>query len=370
MLVNSLRAGLRHAHVALRPRTVSSRIARLPVTAGTPSSVLCRTFFVSRTVQKQPNDKRVIYLANLPWSIEVDDLKELAERFGTLEQITLPNDESGRFAGFANIVFSRHEDAVALLEHAKSSGAITFNGRRSRVYLMDEPQQVPLPRTGLLTRSGRFGLERFKGSSSLYVGNLPFEVDAERVRDALSSLGEVKRVHISHTREGTNRGFAHVDFASAEEASRVMQEHMQNPIDINGRSLVIDLARPFAGASKTRKDPHHTLFFNKFQGNAEELKELLLLTPKSIKFLPLEVGGGDERKGFIEYENVEQATNVLNAIRSGFQDMIMVDYAKSPAVREREAAAKAQQRGGASKASYGGDWEGGSRSSDYPSSMS
>ncbi|THV05286.1 hypothetical protein K435DRAFT_119314 [Dendrothele bispora CBS 962.96] len=377
MFANSLRAGLRSTRGLIKPGVFSSRIVRLPAaaTARLPtSSTLCRTFASSRVTQEENevsstsstdkgatnNDKRVIYFSNLPWNIELDEVKELAERFGDLEQITMPNDENGRFAGFANVVFHRHEDAVALLNYAKTSGPMTFNGRRSMLFLMDEPQQQALPRAGLQNPSGRWGVQQHKGSNSVFIGNIPFEADADRLREDMSAFGEVTRVQVAQDRQGRPRGYAHIDYASADDASRLVQEHLKNPIEINGRSLIIDLSRPRRQESGSRspvdktQSPHHTLYFNRFEGDVEDLRELLSShTPVFIKFISSETGQPG-RKGFIRFDSVSEATAALKMVRSEFRDVIWVDFAKGRS-----------EEGARNKASYGGDWEGGKRSSGY-----
>ncbi|MFN6249397.1 RNA recognition motif domain-containing protein, partial [Microcystis sp.] len=53
---------------------------------------------------------------------------------------------------------------------------------------------------------------------SIYVGNLPFEVDQEDVVEVFKEYGEIKRVHFPMDRETKRkRGFAFVEMETPEQ---------------------------------------------------------------------------------------------------------------------------------------------------------
>ncbi|MGB9637525.1 MAG: RNA recognition motif domain-containing protein [Microgenomates group bacterium] len=77
----------------------------------------------------------------------------------------------------------------------------------------------------------------------LYVGNLPYSVNADELRKVFSEFGEVvDAVVISDKYSGRSKGFGFVTFAT-EEAAKLAVEKM-NGKDMGGRNLVVNVARP------------------------------------------------------------------------------------------------------------------------------
>lgn len=79
--------------------------------------------------------------------------------------------------------------------------------------------------------------------SKVYVGNLPFNVDAEQLRTLFEEGGhEVRDVKIVTDRDtGRPRGFAFVEMGSQEAAQAVITA--LNGRDVGGRPLTVSMAR-------------------------------------------------------------------------------------------------------------------------------
>lgn len=79
--------------------------------------------------------------------------------------------------------------------------------------------------------------------AKVYVGNLPFTVDADQLRTLFAEGGhEVLDVKIVTDRDtGRPRGFAFVDMASQEGAQAVITA--LNGRDVGGRTLTVSMAR-------------------------------------------------------------------------------------------------------------------------------
>ena len=77
----------------------------------------------------------------------------------------------------------------------------------------------------------------------LYVGNLPYSVDTDQLRDLFMPYGEVRDAHLVMDRE-TNRprGFAFVEMGSDAEASAAMEGLDGSSLD--GRNLKVNIAKP------------------------------------------------------------------------------------------------------------------------------
>jgi RNA recognition motif-containing protein len=79
--------------------------------------------------------------------------------------------------------------------------------------------------------------------AKVYVGNLPFSVDAEQLRTLFEEGGhEVLDVKVVTDRDtGRPRGFAFVEMASQEGAQAVIAA--LNGRDVGGRTLTVSMAR-------------------------------------------------------------------------------------------------------------------------------
>ncbi len=93
---------------------------------------------------------------------------------------------------------------------------------------------------------------------SIYVGNLPFEVDQEDVVEVFTEYGKIKRVHLPMDREtGKKRGFAFVEMETPEQESAAIAA--LDGAQWMGRELKVNQAREkeprssFAGGNRNRE---------------------------------------------------------------------------------------------------------------------
>lgn len=89
--------------------------------------------------------------------------------------------------------------------------------------------------------------------TKLYVGNLPFTVTDETVRELFSQHGTVEKVSLITDRDtGRPRGFGFVEMSNAD-ASRAMQA--LNGTDLGGRALKVNEAqeREHSGGGRPRR---------------------------------------------------------------------------------------------------------------------
>ena len=78
---------------------------------------------------------------------------------------------------------------------------------------------------------------------NVFVGNLSFQTTESELRSAFEPYGEVLRVRMMTDREtGRSRGFAFVEMANDEEATRAIES--LNGKDVGGRTLNVSEARP------------------------------------------------------------------------------------------------------------------------------
>jgi len=78
---------------------------------------------------------------------------------------------------------------------------------------------------------------------NIYVGNLPYAVDRDELRDIFAAYGEVAAARVVIDREsGRSKGFGFVEMPQEDEAKKAIEALNGN--EIGGRKAVVNEARP------------------------------------------------------------------------------------------------------------------------------
>lgn len=79
--------------------------------------------------------------------------------------------------------------------------------------------------------------------TKLYVGNLPYSIDSESLRELFASAGNVTSANVIMDRDsGRSKGFGFVEMSSAQEAEACIQKF--NGTEQGGRAISVSEARP------------------------------------------------------------------------------------------------------------------------------
>jgi RNA recognition motif-containing protein len=79
--------------------------------------------------------------------------------------------------------------------------------------------------------------------TKLYVGNLPYSVNDDALKEMFSSYGNVLSASIIMDRmSGRSKGFGFVELEDDAEAQRAISEMHEK--DVGGRNIVVSVARP------------------------------------------------------------------------------------------------------------------------------
>ncbi|MEM7542391.1 MAG: RNA-binding protein [Pseudomonadota bacterium] len=85
---------------------------------------------------------------------------------------------------------------------------------------------------------------------NIYVGNLPYSIDDEELREAFEPFGKVSSAEvIIDRRTKRSRGYGFVEMANADDGQRAISE--LNGSDLQGRELRVDESKP--KSEKSRK---------------------------------------------------------------------------------------------------------------------
>lgn len=79
--------------------------------------------------------------------------------------------------------------------------------------------------------------------SKVYVGNLPFSVTQEKLKELFSQFGEITEATVIADKfSGRSKGFGFVTFAKKEDAEKAIAEMSEK--EVEGRALKVSEAKP------------------------------------------------------------------------------------------------------------------------------
>src|SRR6266700_2441856 len=77
----------------------------------------------------------------------------------------------------------------------------------------------------------------------LFVGNLPYQTMESDLQDYFAQAGIVTSINVMFDKvTGKSRGFAFIEYASAEEANKAVEQFHNK--DFQGRALTVNIAKP------------------------------------------------------------------------------------------------------------------------------
>ena len=180
------------------------------------------------------NRETELFVGGLAYEATEDDLNTLFSKHGEIEAISIPQN-NGTPKGIAFISFVNAQSATAALVLNNTE----YMGRILRVnFSSQKPDRKPFQASA--------------PGSTVFVGNLPYSVTEETIREFFNGCGEIKQVRISKTPEGEIKGFGHVEFFDRDSAANAIKL-AGNSLD--GRQLKIDFAadKPQGGQGGPRQ---------------------------------------------------------------------------------------------------------------------
>ncbi|GAX22600.1 hypothetical protein FisN_14Hh233 [Fistulifera solaris] len=173
-----------------------------------------------------------LYVGNLPYDIDRDELSEFFSTYGDLQDIYIPtNADTGSGRGFAFLTL-KEEDANRAVSEANGK---EFNGRP---LVVNEPLQAG-ERPARPTRNNN---NNNSNNVKLYVGNLSFYTVRETLQEIFEEFGTVIDCYMPEDPEtGGTRGFGFVTM-SKDAADRAVAEI--DGCEVDGRAIRVNVAQP------------------------------------------------------------------------------------------------------------------------------
>ncbi|KCV72702.1 hypothetical protein H696_00281 [Fonticula alba] len=173
-----------------------------------------------------------IFVGGLAQGTTEEQLRELLSECGEIVSLDMPiHRDSGNIRGIAFITFAEPAGAAAAAEYNESE----LNGSNIRIRIDTKPERPA---------AGGAGGERSPNppSSTLWVGNLSWNVTQDSLYEAFSEFEPTSTRVISDRETGRSKGMGYIDFADVETAKKALAK--LNGVDIDNRPCRLDYAPP------------------------------------------------------------------------------------------------------------------------------
>ncbi|KAJ5999934.1 hypothetical protein N7481_000343, partial [Penicillium waksmanii] len=194
-----------------------------------PSKRETRMHKLNKRMQEQaenysPPESETVYVGNLFYDVEAEDLRTRMEQFGTVIQALVVYDNRGLSKGFGYVQFNTTEEARNAIENLHLR---VFEGRQL---------VVQFSHTQL-----RQNDQRYEQSNTLFIGNIPYECTDRDVQAIFADIKNLVDVRFAvDRRSGAPRGFCHAEFVGIGAAVKAMEKlRVKRPY---GRMLKVEFS--------------------------------------------------------------------------------------------------------------------------------
>ncbi|KAB5525061.1 hypothetical protein DKX38_022810 [Salix brachista] len=176
----------------------------------------------------EPPEEAKIYVGNLPYDVTSEKLANLFDQAGTVEIAeVIYNTETDTSRGFGFVTMSTVEESEKAIEmfnrHNIDGRLLTVNKAAPRGSRPERPPRVS------------------ETSYRIYVGNLPWGVDSDRLEEVFSEHGKVVSAQVVSDRDtGRSRGFGFVTMSSESELNDAIAALDGENLD--GRAIRVNVA--------------------------------------------------------------------------------------------------------------------------------
>ncbi|CAI9785004.1 unnamed protein product [Fraxinus pennsylvanica] len=182
------------------------------------------------------NQKRKLFVLNLPWSFSVVDIKNFFGECGTVADVEIIKQKDGRSRGFAFVTMASGEEAQAVIDKFDSSEL------SDRIIRVEFAKKFKKP-----SRSPPAGPPPGETRHKLYVSNLAWKVRSNNLREFFSAnFNPVSARVVFDGPSGRSGGYGFVSFATKEEAESAIS--LLDGKELMGRPISLKLSEKNADA--------------------------------------------------------------------------------------------------------------------------
>ncbi|KAK9076567.1 hypothetical protein SSX86_004901 [Deinandra increscens subsp. villosa] len=173
------------------------------------------------------DNKRKLFVLNLPWSFTVTDVKNFFGECGTVADVEIIKREDGK-RGFAFVTMSSGDEALAVIKKFNSHELL---GRIVKIEYAKKFKPTP-PRSPGSPRSN-------ETCHKLFVSNLAWKVRASNLKQFFVDFNPVS-TRVVFSPSGSSAGYGFVSFASKQEAESAVST--LNGKELLGRPIILKLS--------------------------------------------------------------------------------------------------------------------------------
>ncbi|KAI1656656.1 hypothetical protein F4813DRAFT_390364 [Daldinia decipiens] len=178
-------------------------------------------FKKTKTDEESEEKSSTLFVGNLGWAVDDEKLYDAFKDCADLTNARVVTDKAmQRSRGFGYVDFANPEAAQAAFD--KMNGVELDNRPMRLDPSKPRPAEDATPNARAADRARQHGDVASPESDTLFVGNLPWDVDEEMVTAFFGEVSEVKSVRLPTDPDSGNRkGFGYVSFQSVEDAKTV-----------------------------------------------------------------------------------------------------------------------------------------------------
>ncbi|KAJ8527715.1 hypothetical protein K7X08_015166 [Anisodus acutangulus] len=181
-----------------------------------------------RSIANRDTTQRKLFVRGLGWETTTDKLKGIFGNYGELEEAVVILDKgSGKSKGYGFVTFKHIDGALLALKEPSKK----IDGRMTVTQLAS---------AGLQGGGGNLGNSVDVSLRKIYVGNVPYDMQSERILQHFAMYGEIEEGPLGFDKAtGKSKGYALFVYKNAEAARAALVDSVKN---IDGHVLNCKLA--------------------------------------------------------------------------------------------------------------------------------
>lgn len=209
------------------------------------------------------NYDKSIFIGNIPFETTA---REVSEIFSNDFEVVRADviTRRGHSRGMATVEFSTVED----VEQAIAKFDRTQFANREIFVRQDYPP--PEDKREESSRSRAADDEDREPNPEVFVGNLPYNISWQTLKDEFRSVGSIVRADVLTDRQNKSRGYGTVVYKTTEDAKAAIEKY--NGFDFEGRKIVVRYAREAKKAPEPSTGKKNSAFTEGVVGDGERSK--------------------------------------------------------------------------------------------------
>jgi RNA recognition motif-containing protein len=181
--------------------------------------------------------KNILYMMGLPFPATVSEIKNFFADCGEVENVTRQLNDKGRWNGCVFVKFKAKAD----MEKGLTLDGTIWSGTGS-----DGVRYIRIQE-----HKGKEKKKKNKEQiTTVFVGNLPKEVNDSEVRELFESCGEIKSIRYALDNEKKCRGFGHLEFHDLQSRDNAIA--LNRKVSLEDKLLTIRLATVTSSAEQKK----------------------------------------------------------------------------------------------------------------------